>query len=33
MYVVEVVAGYADKHNIQVGDKIDWIGTKTSKQE
>jgi len=33
MYVVEVVAGFADKHNIQVGDKIDWIGTKTSQQE
>lgn len=24
MYVVEVVAGFTDKHNIQVGDKIDW---------
>lgn len=23
-YVVEVVAGYTDRHNIQVGDKIDW---------
>ena len=28
MYVVEVLAGYTDKHNIQVGDKIDWMGTK-----
>ena len=28
MYVVEVIAGYTDKHNIQVGDKIDWMGTK-----
>ncbi len=26
-YVVEVVAGYTDKHNITVGDKINWIGT------
>lgn len=24
MYVVEVIAGFTDKHNIQVGDKIDW---------
>lgn len=29
-YVVEVVAGFTDKHNIQVGDKIDWIGTNVS---
>lgn len=28
MYVVEVIAGFTDKHNIQVGDKIDWMGTK-----
>ncbi len=28
MYVVEVLAGYTDKHNIQVGDKIDWMGTR-----
>ncbi|MBK7632551.1 MAG: DUF192 domain-containing protein [Ignavibacteriales bacterium] len=28
LYVVEVIAGYTDKHNIQVGDKIDWMGTK-----
>ncbi len=27
-YVVEVVGGFTDKHNIKVGDKIDWIGTK-----
>jgi uncharacterized membrane protein (UPF0127 family) len=27
-YVIEVVAGYTDRHNIQVGDKIDWIGTR-----
>ncbi len=26
-YVVEVVAGFTDRHNINVGDKIDWIGT------
>ena len=26
-YVVEVLAGFTDKHNIQVGDKIDWMGT------
>lgn len=24
MYVVEVVAGFAERHNIQVGDRIDW---------
>ena len=28
MYVVEVLAGFTDKHNIRVGDKIDWMGTK-----
>ena len=28
IYVVEVLAGYTDKHNILVGDKIDWMGTK-----
>lgn len=27
-YVVEVLAGFTDRHNIQVGDKIDWMGTK-----
>lgn len=27
-YVVEVVAGFTDKYNIQVGDKIDWMGMK-----
>jgi len=27
-YVVEVLAGFTDKNNIQVGDKIDWMGTK-----
>ncbi len=27
-YVVEVVAGFSDKYNIQIGDKIEWIGTK-----
>jgi uncharacterized protein len=27
-YVVEVLAGFTDKHNIQVGDKIDWMGTR-----
>lgn len=27
-YVVEVSAGYTDKHNIKVGDKINWMGTK-----
>lgn len=30
MYVVEVLAGFADRHNIKVGDKIDWLGTKIS---
>jgi len=24
MYVVEVVAGFADRHNIKTGDRIDW---------
>jgi uncharacterized membrane protein (UPF0127 family) len=28
VYVVEVLAGFTDRHNIQVGDKIDWMGTK-----
>ncbi len=27
IYVVEVLAGYRDKHNILVGDKINWMGT------
>lgn len=27
-YVVEVIAGFTDKYNIQVGDKIDWMGMK-----
>ncbi len=30
-YVVEVVAGFTDKYNIQIGDKIDWMGTRLSK--
>jgi uncharacterized membrane protein (UPF0127 family) len=28
IYVVEVLAGFSDRHNIKVGDKIDWMGTK-----
>lgn len=28
MYVVEVIAGFTDRHDIQVGDKIDWMGTR-----
>ena len=28
IYVVETLAGFADRHNIQVGDKIDWMGTR-----
>ena len=28
-YVVEVDAGFCDKHNIQVGDTINWIGKGT----
>jgi uncharacterized membrane protein (UPF0127 family) len=28
LYVVEVLAGFTDRHKIQVGDKIDWMGTK-----
>jgi len=29
-YVLEVNAGFCDKHNIKEGDKIFWIGTKLS---
>jgi hypothetical protein len=25
-YVVEVLGGFTDKYNIQIGDKIDWFG-------
>jgi uncharacterized membrane protein (UPF0127 family) len=25
-YVVEVVAGFTDKYNIKIGDKIEWLG-------
>ena len=28
IYVVEVLAGFTDKHNIRVGDKIHWMGTR-----
>lgn len=28
IYVVEVLAGFAERHNIQVGDRIDWMGTR-----
>ena len=28
IYVVETLAGFTDRHNIQVGDKIDWMGTR-----
>ncbi len=28
IYVVEVLSGFTDRHNIQVGDRIDWMGTK-----
>ncbi len=28
LYVVEVVGGFTDRHNIIVGDKIFWMGTK-----
>jgi hypothetical protein len=27
VYVVEVLAGFTDRHNIQVGDRINWMGT------
>ena len=27
VYVVEVIAGFTDRHNIQVGDRINWMGT------
>lgn len=27
LYVVEVLTGFTDRHNIQVGDKINWMGT------
>jgi uncharacterized membrane protein (UPF0127 family) len=26
-YVVEVLAGFTNRHNIQIGDKINWMGT------
>ena len=32
IYVVEVLGGFADRHNIKVGDKIDWIGANRSLQ-
>ena len=28
IYVVETLAGFADRHNIKVGDKIDWMGSR-----
>lgn len=28
IYVVEVLAGFTDKYNIRVGDKINWMGTR-----
>lgn len=28
LYVVEVLAGFTDRHNIQVGDIVDWMGTR-----
>jgi uncharacterized membrane protein (UPF0127 family) len=28
IYVVELVGGFTDKHNIVIGDKIFWMGTK-----
>ena len=28
IYVIEVLAGFTEKHNIRVGDKIDWMGTR-----
>ena len=28
LYVVEVLAGFTDRHNIKIGDKIDWMGMK-----
>jgi len=28
IYVVETLAGFTDRNNIQVGDKIDWMGTR-----
>ncbi len=27
LYVIEVLAGFTDRHNILVGDKFDWMGT------
>ncbi len=27
VYVVEVLAGFTDRHNIQAGDRINWMGT------
>jgi len=30
LYVLEVNAGFCDKHNIKLGDKVFWIGSKLS---
>lgn len=30
VYVVEVIGGFTDKHNIKVGDKINWMRIKPS---
>jgi len=29
-YVIEVIAGFTDKHNILTGDKVSWLGTQIS---
>ena len=30
-YVLEVIAGFTDKYNINEGDKVFWLGSKTNK--
>ena len=33
IYVVEVMAGFTEKYNIKVGDKINWMGTRLPKPD
>jgi uncharacterized membrane protein (UPF0127 family) len=29
-FVLEVNAGFTDRHNISIGDKVSWLGTRIS---
>jgi uncharacterized membrane protein (UPF0127 family) len=29
-FVLEVNAGFSDRHNISIGDKVSWLGTRIS---